>query len=119
MDHNYCAYGNNPTLFRSNKGNYHDIISEIDDKFLRLNTTALVFYKVRDCRDRRSIEFVVNIEPSDNIKDTPQSKRNLFSFKRDEVNYFGTSINCVIEYFYDRLCKVFGVRGSNSDLLPN
>lgn len=102
-------------LLRSNKGNYHDIISEIDDKFLRLNDGSC-FLQSKRLSDRKSIEFVVNIEPSDNIKDTPQTKRNQFSFKRDEVNYIGTSINCVIEYFYDRLCKVFGVRGSNSDL---
>ncbi len=102
-------------LLRSNKGNYHDITSEIDDKFLRLNDGSC-FLQSKRASDKKSIEFVVNIEPSDSIKDTPPHKRNQFTFKRDEVNYTGTSINCVIEYFYDRLCKVFGVRGSNSDL---
>ena len=54
-------------LLRSNKGNYHDIISEIDDKFLRLNDGSC-FLQSKRLTDRRSIEFVVNIDPSDNIK---------------------------------------------------
>ena len=102
-------------ILKKNNQNYSNIISEIEEKFLLLRD-GTCFLKSRKRSDERSIEFIANIENDESVRDSPKSLKNTFVFKRDEGTYTGTSINCVIEYFYDHLCKEFGIRGSNSDV---
>jgi len=102
-------------ILGTNKKSYYNIISEIEQKFLRLDDGSS-FLQSKRKSDKSSIDFIVNLERNEKVTDAPKSYKNVYTFKREKKKYNGTSINCVIEYYFDRLSKVFGVRGSNSDL---
>lgn len=103
-------------LLTKNKiADYSEKVSEIERTFLTLRDGEPLLMSKKKT-DQRSIKFLIEIESYQSVKTAPESKKNNFNFKRENIRYDGTSINCVMEYFQDRLCREFGIKGTNSDL---
>jgi uncharacterized protein with ParB-like and HNH nuclease domain len=103
-------------LLTKNKiADYSEKVSEIERAFLTLRDGEPLLMSKKKT-DQRSIKFLIEIESYQSVKTAPKSKKNNFNFKRENIRYDGTSINCVMEYFQDRLCREFGIKGTNSDL---
>jgi len=99
-----------------NQGNHADLISDIESRFLVLkNGYQMLESKKKD--DRRSILKMTRIKGNETFASVlPQSLKNNSVFKRNNITYKGTSINCVTEYYCDRLKENFMVRGTLSDV---
>jgi hypothetical protein len=90
-------------------------ISDIDSKFLKLNDGS-AFLNSRRKSDKASIDFLVSkLGPQKGINQLPTNLTNNQTYKRDNMSYEGTSLNCVISYFNDKLRKHFAINGSFSD----
>jgi len=103
-------------LLLENQHNHTLNIEDIQDRFLTLrNGNQILESRKKD--DRRSILKLVRIGPGDKLATIlPTSPKNNFTFKREGATYKGTSINCVAEYFHERLKENFNIRGSQSDV---
>lgn len=103
-------------LLLENNRPHTDVITDIQDRFLTLkNGFQMLESRKRD--DRKSILNLVRITQGDKLASTlPSSLKNNLTFKRNNVSYKGTSINCVAEYFFDRLKENFKIRGTDSDV---
>ena len=103
-------------LLLENQHSHVSTITDIQDRFLTLrNGHQMLESRKRD--DRRSILKLIKIESGDKLSSVlPPSLKNNFSFKRNSIPYKGTSINCVAEYYHDRLKEHFKIRGRDSDV---
>ena len=103
-------------LLLENQHSHVSTITDIQDRFLTLrNGHQMLESRKKD--DRRSILKLVQIESGNKLSSVlPQSLKNNFSFKRNNIPYKGTSINCVAEYYHDRLKEHFKIRGRDSDV---
>lgn len=103
-------------LLLENQDNHLSTITDIQDRFLTLrNGHQMLESRKKD--DRKTILKLVRIAEGDKLATIlPPSLKNNFTFKRSGVTYNGTSINCVAEYFHDRLKEHFKIRGSQSEV---
>ena len=103
-------------LLLENQYSHVSTITDIQDRFLTLrNGHQMLESRKKD--DRKSILKLVRIESGNKLSPVlPQSLKNNFSFKRNGIPYKGTSINCVAEYYNDRLKEHFKIRGRDSDV---
>lgn len=103
-------------LLLENQHNHVSTITDIQDRFLTLrNGHQMLESRKKD--DRKSVLKLVRMESGDKLASIlPQSLKNNFSFKRNNISYKGTSINCVAEYYLDSLKEHFKIRGKDSDV---
>lgn len=102
-------------LTKNKLADYSEKVSEIEHTFLTLRDGEPLLLSKKKT-DQSSIKFLIEIEPYTSVKTAPISKKNNFNFKRENIRYDGTSINCVMDYFQDRLSREFGIKGTKSDL---
>ena len=102
-------------ILRTTNANHEDTIRDIESRFLKLND-GNAFLNSRRKSDKASIEFLVSkLSSASGIDQLPTNLTNNQTYKRDNISYQGTSLNCVITYFNDKLRKHFGINGSFSD----
>ncbi|MDC3290204.1 DUF262 domain-containing protein [Candidatus Poseidoniaceae archaeon] len=90
-------------------------ITDINSRFLKLPDGS-AFLNSRRKSDKASIDFLVSrLGPQKGINQLPTNLTNNQTYKRDNISYEGTSLNCVISYFNDKLRKHFAINGSFSD----
>tara|TARA_B110000008_G_C16964220_1_gene561328 strand:- start:613 stop:2466 length:1854 start_codon:yes stop_codon:yes gene_type:complete len=102
-------------LSRNKLADHSEVVAKIEHTFLSLRDGEPLLLSKKKT-DQKSIKFLIDLEPHQSVKTAPKARKNTFQFKRDNIRYDGTSINCVMEYFQDRLSKEFGIKGQNSNL---
>ena len=94
---------------------YQQIIDDIEERFLTL-PNGENFLTSRKISDRRTLNFIVNITEDLTLRNLPDSFKNVFEFKRDDISYKGTALNSTICYFLNKLKTHFQIAGPFSEI---
>lgn len=102
-------------ILRTTGGNNAETIKDIESKFLKLMDGSS-FLNSRRKADKTTIDFLVReLGPNSGLQNLPKTLVNNQTYKRDNIQYEGTSLNCVIRYFYDKITKKFNITGGFSN----
>lgn len=102
-------------ILRTTGGNNAETIKDIESKFLKLMDGSS-FLNSRRKADKTTIDFLVReLSPNSSLQNLPKTLVNNQTYKRDNIQYEGTSLNCVIRYFYDKITKKFNITGGFSN----
>ena len=102
-------------ILRTTGGNNAETIKDIESKFLKLMDGSS-FLNSRRKADKTTIDFLVReLGPNSSLQNLPKTLVNNQTYKRDNIQYEGTSLNCVIRYFYDKITKKFNITGGFSN----
>ena len=102
-------------ILRTTGGNNAETIRDIESKFLKLQGGS-PFLNSRRKADKASIDFLVReLGPNLGLQSLPKTLVNNQTYKRDNIAYTGTSLSCVIQYFYDKVTKKFNITGGFSN----
>ena len=102
-------------ILRTTGGNNAETIKDIESKFLKLMDGSS-FLNSRRKADKTTIDFLVRqLGPDSDLQNLPKTLVNNQTYKRDNIQYEGTSLNCVIRYFYDKITKKFNITGGFSN----
>ena len=101
-------------ILRTTGGNNAETIQDIESKFLKLMDGSS-FLNSRRKADKTTIDFLVReLGPNSSLHNLPKTLVNNQTYKRDNIQYKGTSLNCVIRYFYDKITRKFNITGGFS-----
>jgi len=102
-------------ILRTTGGNNTETIQDIESRFLKL-IDGSSFLNSRRKADKASIDFLVReLGPSKSLQLLPKTLVNNQTYKRENIQYVGTSLTCVIRYFYDKITKKFNITGGFSN----